>query len=63
MKARLVRLGLGASLALVAAAPMTQSAHAWACYDEVGQALCLVVGTSCRVVDKATGLGELCTFG
>jgi hypothetical protein len=63
MKNRLIRLGLGASLALVATAPMTQPANAWACIDEVGRALCLVVGTSCRVVDLATGRGEICQLG
>jgi len=61
VKARLVRLGLCASLALVAAAPMTQSAHAWSCYGAV-QPVCLVLGTACRAVDNATGLGELCTL-
>lgn len=61
MKARLVRLGLGASLLLVAAAPMTQSAHAWSCYG-AAQPVCVVVGTGCRAVDGVTGLGRYCTF-
>ena len=62
MKTRLLRLGLGASLAVAATAPMTAPANAWACIGTAGEVLCFVVGTSCRAVDSVTGLGELCTF-
>ena len=63
MRGRAVRAALGAALAVVATAPMTAPADAWACLGTAGEVLCLVVGTSCRAVDSATGLGELCTFG
>ncbi|HEV2892081.1 MAG TPA: hypothetical protein VGX28_17035 [Frankiaceae bacterium] len=61
MKKRLVRLGLVGSLAVAVSAPTT--AHAWACLDDVTRTLCFVVGTSCRVVDLATGRGEICQLG
>lgn len=63
MKNRLVRLGLGASLVVVASAPMTTPAQAWSCVDPVVQVLCIVVGTSCRAFDTVTGRGEICQLG
>lgn len=60
MKKRLVRLGLVGSLAVAVSAPMTAPAQAWACIGDVGEAMCLVVGTSCRAFDKVTGRGEIC---
>lgn len=60
MKHRLVRLGLVGSLAVAVSAPMTAPAQAWACLDDVTRLLCFAVGTSCQVVDKATGRGEIC---
>lgn len=63
MKNRLIRLGLAGSLAVVASAPMTAPANAWACLDDVTRALCFVVGTSCNAVDLVTGRGEICQLG
>jgi hypothetical protein len=60
MKNRLIRLGLVAGVALLAAAPAVP-AHAWSCTDEVGQAACFVVGTTCRTVPEK--YQSLCTFG
>ena len=60
MKNRLIRLGVGASLVVVASAPMTAPAQAWSCTGDVGYALCLVVGTTCRTFEKLGGNGEIC---
>lgn len=62
MKLRLARVTLGAALALVATAPLSQASHAWSCMPPVVSVACFAVGTTCRVVDGATGLGEYCTF-
>ncbi|HEX8001462.1 MAG TPA: hypothetical protein VF519_02070 [Mycobacteriales bacterium] len=63
MKHRAVRLGLVSAIAVAVSAPMTAPASAWACLDPVTKVACLVVGTSCRVVDLATGRGEICQLG
>jgi hypothetical protein len=66
VKHSVIRLALAGGLALSAAAPLTQQAHAWACIDDVGRALCFVVGTTCsQVPDKDVkyfNLRDLCTF-
>lgn len=54
MKNRLVRLTLGAGLALVATAPLTQSASAWYCSPEV-EAVCTAYGLACRFVPDTNG--------
>lgn len=67
MKNRLIRLGVGASLVVVASAPMTAPAHAWTCLGEVGYAMCFVVNTACVPVElvagKVLGNDEICQFG
>lgn len=60
---RIARMVLGGAVAVLLSAPMTAPSHAWSCQDEVGQALCLVVGTTCRTWGEAGGNTELCTFG
>jgi hypothetical protein len=54
-----LRLALAASIAVAAAAPFTATAHAWSCQGEVGQAACLVIGTTCRTVPEK--YQSLCT--
>lgn len=63
MRVRIARAVLGTALAVVATAPMTAPADAWTCVGPVNEVLCFAVGTPCRIVDSATGLGQYCTFG
>lgn len=68
MRTRIVRLSVAAALAAGVAGPAVQQANAWACIDEIGQALCFVVGTACRAtpdqdVPKTNlNVREACTF-
>lgn len=63
MRARVLRAGLGVTLAAAVSAPLTAPADAWACLDPATQAVCFVVGTSCRAFDAVTSRGEICQFG
>jgi hypothetical protein len=60
---RLVRIALGGAAAALLSVPMTAPSHAWSCTGDVGQAACLVVGTTCRTFGEAGGNTELCSFG
>jgi hypothetical protein len=60
---RIARMVLGGAVAVLLSAPMTAPSHAWSCQGEAGQALCLVVGTTCRTWGDLGGNTELCTFG
>jgi hypothetical protein len=68
MTHRIARLAVAAGIAVTIAAPAAQHAYAWSCTDEVGQAACFVVGTTCSLVPDRDGgklpnPRELCTFG